>query len=163
MTHDIELRSVTQRFRSVVAVDDVSLTLEGGRIHGLLGRNGSGKTTLLSIAAAYRKPTSGQALVGGSVAPNPDEYLFWDEVHPTHVGHQRLGRMTVELLHTRRRHHLGEEVGLALRTRRHEPLEFRYVRLRSSPSLRRRLRQDGGPCGREYLGISLLELREQGV
>jgi ABC-2 type transport system ATP-binding protein len=72
MSHAIELRSVTQRFRKVTALDDVSVTLEGGRIHGLLGRNGSGKTTLLSIAAAYRKPTAGQALVGGQpVFENP--------------------------------------------------------------------------------------------
>lgn len=65
MSHDIEFRNVTQRFRTVTAVDDLSVTLESGRIHGLLGRNGSGKTTLLSIAAAFRKPTSGEALIGG--------------------------------------------------------------------------------------------------
>lgn len=65
MSHTIELDTVTQRFRNVTAVDDLSVTFEGGRIHGLLGRNGSGKTTMLSIAAAYRKPTSGEVRIGG--------------------------------------------------------------------------------------------------
>lgn len=72
MTYAIELRDVTQRFGEVTALDGLSVTLDGGRIHGLLGRNGSGKTTLLSIAAAMRRPTSGEALVGGQpVFENP--------------------------------------------------------------------------------------------
>ena len=65
MTGRIEVRGVTQRYGDVTALDDVSFTLEGGKIHGLLGRNGSGKTSLLSVMAAFRKPTAGEVLLDG--------------------------------------------------------------------------------------------------
>lgn len=61
----IELRGVTVRYGSTVAVDDVSLTLPAGKIYGLLGRNGSGKTSLLSALTSYRKPSSGTVLIDG--------------------------------------------------------------------------------------------------
>jgi ABC-2 type transport system ATP-binding protein len=53
------------RYGETRALDDLTFTLEGGRIYGLLGRNGSGKTSLLSLLAAFRKPTSGTVLVDG--------------------------------------------------------------------------------------------------
>ncbi len=56
---------MTVRFGDVAAVDDVSFRLEGGKLYGLLGRNGAGKTSLLSVLAAYRRPSSGSAKVGG--------------------------------------------------------------------------------------------------
>jgi ABC-2 type transport system ATP-binding protein len=65
MTPDIEIHEVTQQFGDVTALDQLSLSLDGGKIHGLLGRNGSGKSTLLSIIAAFRKPTSGYVSIGG--------------------------------------------------------------------------------------------------
>ncbi|MGK5678802.1 ABC transporter ATP-binding protein [Actinoplanes sp. URMC 104] len=64
----IELRRVTVRYGSTLAVDDVSLELPAGKIYGLLGRNGSGKTSLLSVLASYRKPSSGTVLVDGEPA-----------------------------------------------------------------------------------------------
>lgn len=69
----IEVRNVRQRFGQVVALDDVSFTIEPNRITGLLGRNGSGKTTLLSIMTAFRKPDSGTVLIDGEpLWENPD-------------------------------------------------------------------------------------------
>ena len=65
MTYPIELRGLGVRFGDVTAVDDVSLSLRGGSIVGLLGRNGAGKSTLLATIAAFRRPTSGRVLVGG--------------------------------------------------------------------------------------------------
>lgn len=62
---DVRLQGVTHRYGGTTALDDVSVHLEGGRIHGLLGRNGSGKTTLLSIAAAFLRPSVGVASVDG--------------------------------------------------------------------------------------------------
>ena len=62
-----ELRAehLTKRFGKTTALDDVSLSLEHGKIHALLGRNGAGKTTLLGIASNRLLPTSGHILVDG--------------------------------------------------------------------------------------------------
>jgi ABC-2 type transport system ATP-binding protein len=61
----IELRSVTKRFGSLTALDDLSLTVQRGEIFGLLGPNGSGKTTLINILSGLSKPSAGQATVFG--------------------------------------------------------------------------------------------------
>lgn len=72
MSLSIETRGLTLRYGDLTAVDDLSFTLEGGKIYGLLGRNGSGKTSLLSVLAAFRKASAGEALVGGQpVFENP--------------------------------------------------------------------------------------------
>jgi ABC-2 type transport system ATP-binding protein len=65
VTLSVDVEALTVRFGDVTAVDDLTFRLAGGKIYGLLGRNGAGKSTLLSTIAAYRKPTSGAALVGG--------------------------------------------------------------------------------------------------
>lgn len=72
MTARIEVRDLTMTFGDVRALDGLSLSLDGGKIYGLLGRNGSGKTSLLSILAGFRKPTSGEVRVNGEpVFENP--------------------------------------------------------------------------------------------
>jgi ABC-2 type transport system ATP-binding protein len=65
MSFTVNLRDVTLKYGDADALADVDLTLEAGKIYGLLGRNGAGKTSLLSLIAAFRKPTTGQILVGG--------------------------------------------------------------------------------------------------
>src|SRR5690606_16429541 len=67
MTNLVHLDGVSRRFGDVVALDDVSLNIDSGRIVGLLGPNGAGKTTLLSLIQGLRRPTSGTVkLLGGS-------------------------------------------------------------------------------------------------
>jgi ABC-2 type transport system ATP-binding protein len=61
---------LTRRFGDRLAVDDVSLELEGGEIFALLGPNGAGKTTTLRILAGLIAPTSGAVNVDG-VAMTP--------------------------------------------------------------------------------------------
>ncbi len=40
---------------------------------------------------------TGQALNNGAPVPNPDQYLFWDDVHPTRIGHQLLGELAIQV------------------------------------------------------------------
>ncbi|HZA83881.1 MAG TPA: ABC transporter ATP-binding protein [Actinomycetes bacterium] len=63
MTLGIEVRGLQLRYGTVTALDDLSFTLPGGRIYGLLGRNGSGKTSLLSVLAAFRRQSAGSVLI----------------------------------------------------------------------------------------------------
>jgi ABC-2 type transport system ATP-binding protein len=65
MTLSVEVDDLTVRYGDTVAVDGLTLKLDGGKIYGLLGRNGSGKTSVLSVVSAFRRATSGAVLVGG--------------------------------------------------------------------------------------------------
>ena len=55
----LQLENVTKRFGNVVALDDLSLSVESGTYHCLLGPNGSGKSTLLRIVLGLAQPDSG--------------------------------------------------------------------------------------------------------
>ena len=61
----IEVNSLTKKFGSSKAVDNISFTVEEGEIFGFLGPNGAGKSTTMMILTTLLKPTSGEALVGG--------------------------------------------------------------------------------------------------
>jgi ABC-type Fe3+/spermidine/putrescine transport system ATPase subunit len=61
----LELKSLTKRFGSHTAVEDVSLRIEQGEILALLGPSGSGKTTTLRLLAGFEVPDSGSVLVNG--------------------------------------------------------------------------------------------------
>lgn len=61
----VEVRDLTARYDTTVALDTVSFAIRPGVITGLLGRNGSGKTTALSLMAAFRRRSSGTLLVDG--------------------------------------------------------------------------------------------------
>lgn len=63
----LEVQSLTKRFgRSVTAVQDLSFTVQPGRVTGFLGPNGSGKTTTLRCLLGLVRPTQGRALIDGS-------------------------------------------------------------------------------------------------
>jgi ABC-2 type transport system ATP-binding protein len=61
----IQAEHLTKRFGGLVAVDDLSFTLERGTVTGFLGPNGAGKTTTLRMLLHLVQPTTGRALVFG--------------------------------------------------------------------------------------------------
>ncbi|UCD71768.1 MAG: ATP-binding cassette domain-containing protein [Syntrophobacterales bacterium] len=66
----LELRNVTHRYNGKMVLDIPHLSIERGRIYGMVGPNGSGKTTLLSIMNLLIRPTTGQIFFEG----NPIQY-----------------------------------------------------------------------------------------
>lgn len=65
MEHILKVDGLTKKYFNKVALDQVSISFERGRIYGLLGPNGSGKTTLMKVIAGLHKQTSGNVLVNG--------------------------------------------------------------------------------------------------
>jgi len=61
----IETEKLTRRFGTVVAVDEINLSIPYGEIFGLLGPNGAGKTTMIKMLTTLLKPSSGKASVAG--------------------------------------------------------------------------------------------------
>ncbi|PID62357.1 MAG: ABC transporter ATP-binding protein [Gammaproteobacteria bacterium] len=73
----IEVQNLVKRFGGVVAVNDVSLSIEPGTITGLIGPNGAGKTTLFNCIAGTFPPTSGRVLLAGEdITGLPPHALF---------------------------------------------------------------------------------------
>lgn len=61
----VRIRSLTKRYGSLTAVDNIDLDVPAGSIFGLIGPNGAGKSTTLAIVASMLKPTSGSVEVVG--------------------------------------------------------------------------------------------------
>lgn len=61
----VEVKNLTKKFGTLVAVDDVSFSVRQNEVFGLLGENGAGKTTTLEMIEGLRKPTGGKITVLG--------------------------------------------------------------------------------------------------
>ena len=70
----ITLTSVTKRFSDTVAVDNVSLQVEGGEFFSLLGPSGCGKTTTLRIIGGFVYPTTGEVRINGEIMAETPPY-----------------------------------------------------------------------------------------
>lgn len=66
MSAILECKSLTKKFSNITALSNVNLTLERGRIIGLLGPNGSGKTTLIKLINGLLVPNEGTLLINGT-------------------------------------------------------------------------------------------------
>ncbi len=65
----LSAQAIGKRFGSFPALDDVSLTVEAGEVHGLLGANGAGKSTLIKVLSGALRPDAGTVTVAGDVVP----------------------------------------------------------------------------------------------
>ena len=65
MSEMISIRNLSKRFGPILAVDDVSFTVQRGEVLGLLGPNGAGKSTTMKMVTGFLAPTSGTAVVCG--------------------------------------------------------------------------------------------------
>jgi ABC-2 type transport system ATP-binding protein len=93
----IEVRGLTKRYGSTVAVDDLSFSVPAGRVTGFLGPNGAGKTTTLRAVLGLVRPTAGEARVDGRPYRRLREplrrvgaVLEADSFHPTRSGRNHL-------------------------------------------------------------------------
>ena len=69
MTEAIRVENLVKKFGSLVAVDDISFSVEQGEIFGILGPNGAGKTTTLEIIEGLQQPTGGRTYRAGHGQP----------------------------------------------------------------------------------------------
>ena len=61
----IEIQNVNKRFKNNIVLQDINLTLQGGKVYGLKGRNGSGKSVLLKILCGFYTSTEGSVFYNG--------------------------------------------------------------------------------------------------
>ena len=77
MSVAVELRHITKRFPGVIANKDVSLKVESGTVHALVGENGAGNSTVMKILYGMQRPDSGEILVNGQAVDfkNPNDAI----------------------------------------------------------------------------------------
>jgi ABC-2 type transport system ATP-binding protein len=98
----VEVRSLSKRFGEIIAVDDVSFSLEAGTVTGFLGPNGAGKTTTLKLLLGLAEPTAGEALVFGrryceleQPARRVGAVLESNDFHPGRSGRDHLKMLAI--------------------------------------------------------------------
>ncbi|MBJ7519066.1 MAG: ATP-binding cassette domain-containing protein [Solirubrobacteraceae bacterium] len=97
MGHAIEVAGLTKRFGATPAVQDLSFTVDAGRIVGFLGPNGAGKTTTLRMVLGLVNPTAGTATIEGAPYTQLDDpirtvgaVLDGGALHPGRSGRNHL-------------------------------------------------------------------------
>lgn len=82
----IDVNGISKRFGQLLAVDNVSFTVQKGEIFGLLGPNGAGKSTLIRMLTTLVPPTSGTAIVAGhDIIRDPNAVRFAIGVIPQNM------------------------------------------------------------------------------
>jgi ABC-2 type transport system ATP-binding protein len=95
--------SLTKRFGEVVAVDELSFSLEAATVTGFLGPNGAGKTTTLRLLLGLAEPTAGEALVFGRRYRELEQPARWvgavlesNDFHPGRSGRDHLRALALQ-------------------------------------------------------------------
>ena len=95
----ITIDNLSFSYGSVPVLEHISMTLQDGRIYGLLGENGVGKTTLLTLLSGLKKPRTGRIETDGFLPYDrkpsflQDQYYLPDEVAPVNYTAERFARV----------------------------------------------------------------------
>src|SRR5438874_586197 len=93
----LEIRRLRKTFGSVVAADDIELSVKSGEALGIIGPNGAGKTTLFNLIAGGLKPDAGEIRLNGrdiTAAKPHQRCIVWIE-HIVHALLAVVGRLSV--------------------------------------------------------------------
>lgn len=137
----LKVRGVTKRFKGLLALNDVSIDVREGAIHGIVGPNGSGKTTLFNIATGVYGATKGSiTLFDSRISGRPAYRVARLGVARTFQGVRLFRSLTVR-----------ENIMLALDDSKPLPTVMRYMFAPWLVPLReRRLRQQADEHLKEY-------------
>lgn len=92
----LEVKSLTQRFGGITALEDISFSVNKGDITGVIGPNGAGKTTLFNIVTGIYTQTSGSVILeGADISSLPAEKLASRGLVRTFQNIELFGNMTV--------------------------------------------------------------------
>ncbi|WFR56700.1 sugar ABC transporter ATP-binding protein [Anaerocolumna sp. AGMB13025] len=101
----LEVKDIVKKFGEVTALNQVSLEIRGGEIHGLIGENGSGKSTVSSVICGIHQATSGELYLKGKLY-NPKSPLDARENHISMIVQET---DTIDLLSIAENVFLGQE------------------------------------------------------
>ena len=80
MSTTIELKSISKYFGSVIALKDISISVNSGEVLCLLGDNGAGKSTLIKTLAGVHQPDEGDMFLEGKKSSSIPQEMPWTEV-----------------------------------------------------------------------------------
>src|SRR3954454_13208589 len=106
----LELRNITKTFGDVIANNDVSISVQKGTIHAIVGENGAGKSTIMRIAYGFYNADKGEILINGKPAAirTPHDAI----AHGIGMVHQHF--MLVDTMSVAENIILGAETGSSL-------------------------------------------------
>jgi iron(III) transport system ATP-binding protein len=131
----VELRGLTKRFGSSTAVDDISLTVDHGKLVCLLGPSGCGKTTTLRLIAGFIEPSDGEIRVGDRLVSSrartvPPESRHMSMIFQSYAlwPHMTVADNIIYGLRLRKhdRESIAKKLARILTTTKLEPLARRY-------------------------------------
>ena len=131
----VELRGLTKRFASFIAVDDISLKIDHGQLVCLLGPSGCGKTTTLRLIAGFLEPSDGEIRVGERLVSSkaqtlPPEQRSMSMIFQSYAlwPHMTVAENIVYGLRIRKmdRDTIAKKLAAILATTKLEPLAQRY-------------------------------------
>lgn len=87
MTAILETKALTKSYRGILAVKDVSFSVESGEVVGFVGLNGAGKSTTINMLLGFQKPTQGEVFIFGERITLPN----------AHKSHRTIGFATGDM------------------------------------------------------------------